>query len=333
MINRIIFILNFFSEEFNNDYSSQFNDKILSICSILIHLFIKTYSNPQISIILVKNGHTQQLSHFSGNNFHQYQGLYRAQVKNSQLENNLRSAFFLALKLFKTNPHNEQNEIVLLNEGQQDASFFHSIGGRLLKKKLKLSLISFNRRNYFLEILTKITGGVLIFINSKNKIFLNLFLRLNITEKRKYFNCSFLVLKNFKTIFFFKTKEQNRKKNLFSEMKKICDNCYVFLKSYFAYFCPNCWILGAENDFFFGKYLKNIDFFFLKNSTKKKFSIFSLFFSSNKLIEKTRMKIFNCIGKIILSDFLSFPKFYYRKEKRFNFVGLKNKEIFSNLIS
>jgi hypothetical protein len=330
MTSKKIFIINFFPEKILNEYSSNLYTKILSICSILIHLLINKNIFVHISIIFLNDGFIHQLSHLSGNKFHQYQGLCRIKPKNSQIKNNLKSAFLLALKLLNKNSNKSDNEIIIFNYGVQNLSFFNTIIGKMFKNKIKLSSILFNERNYFIETLTKITGGDFILINLKIKINLNSFLNFNIIKKIQQLHFSFLTFKSFQTKFFFTIKKKEIKKNLIIKLKTICANCNFFLKSYFFYFCPKCLIFGEHKNFFIEKN-KAINEFLLNDAVfNKKFSLFSIFLIEKKFfkLKKNCLNNFNSIGFNIFFDFLFYPFFVFKKKKVL-FSITNNKEIFS----
>jgi hypothetical protein len=330
MTSKKIFIINFFPEKILNDYLSNLNTKILSICSIYIHLLINKNIFVHISIIFLNDGFIHQLSHLSGNKFHQYQGLCRIKPKNSHIKNNLKSAFLLAIKLLNKNSNKSDNEIILFNYGIQNLSFFNTVIGKMFKNKIKLSSILFNERNYFLETLTKITGGDFILINLKNKINLNSFLKFNTIKKIQHLYFSFLTFKSFQTKFFFIIEKKEIKKNLIIRLKTICSHCNFFLKSDFFYFCPNCLIFGGHNQFFIEKNKEKNKFLLYETVFDKKFSIFSIFLIEKKFLQvkKNSLNNFNSIGLNILFDFLFYPLFIFNK-KKVVFSRNNNKEIFS----
>ncbi|AEA38856.1 hypothetical protein CPARA_2gp198 (nucleomorph) [Cryptomonas paramecium] len=185
--------------------------KIFSFCCVLIEWLMKKNFFKQIAIIVSYKDFLKQVSHFTNNNFHHFQGL-KSIERSRSVKCGIKFSILLANRLIGCVSHFKNFEILLISFGNVFFSFpFDFIGANVVKKDITFSSINFTERIFIYEVISKLSGGIYINCNlkKKNEIFHNL-------EKKYFFRkrtpihshnylvlgierikiCSFALLKN-----------------------------------------------------------------------------------------------------------------------------------------
>mmetsp|Transcript_33195 Transcript_33195/g.79121 ORF Transcript_33195/g.79121 Transcript_33195/m.79121 type:complete len:327 (+) Transcript_33195:30-1010(+) len=259
------------------------DDKISIICSLIIGAFLNKNPGNQLSILAARGGLVEQITHFSGNKKHHFQGVRRLIGIKKKNGIDLEICFSLAIRLLRSLGVKGYRQIFFLHKGRICNSFFHNVCADLLKNNIRLLVVSFQAKIFFLELLTRITSGeyFLPILYSKKEIFS--FIK-EITKEKKLDPKSGLIrlgaiqAKIFPDFYFLTTKKNLYLKNI----KLYCPKCKLVLKKPKKERCDVCGI------FFSNQYLeKKTDLFFLnffgfEKMLSKNFSIFSLVYIGTK---------------------------------------------------
>nr|UXY86804.1 hypothetical protein CparaKRNrm2_p024 [Cryptomonas paramecium] len=185
--------------------------KIFSFCCVLIEWLMKKNFFKQIAIIVSYRDFLKQLSHFTNNNFHHFQGL-KSIERSYSVKCGMKFSILLANRLIACIPQFKNFEILLISFGNVSFSFpFDFIGASVIKEGITFSSINFSEKMFIYEVVSKLSGGIYINcdLKKKSEIFYNLekkyfFTKKILTHHEKYLilgiekikTCSFMLLKN-----------------------------------------------------------------------------------------------------------------------------------------
>ncbi|ABW97993.1 hypothetical protein HAN_1g156 (nucleomorph) [Hemiselmis andersenii] len=333
MFRRVIFILNLLPEDLWGLEGNRFNLKILFCCSLMNYCILNIHPTSQTSIISLKNGLLEQVSHFSGNIYHHNQGLFRLQKKKPPGNSDLKEAFFLAKKIFGKEQMTQEKEIVFFSAENPNFSF-HFTGGFLIKNEIKFSAILFNQKIFIIETLTKLTKGFCKYIDSDN-FKDSLFSCYSNKTQRKNNNKLFpFETSEFHLRFFFNTFCFKEKISFKYKLFSCCSNCGYSNKKKITFCCPKCFFFEEKEIYDSLDFKKKENFPQFPLDIKKNYSIFSNFPILDKLFKWGRRneKIFKEINSKKVIEFLTYPSFF----SNLVFDPLENnqrqKRIFSTII-
>nr|UXY87227.1 hypothetical protein 1634Bnrm2_p027 [Cryptomonas sp.] len=296
-VNSVI-IIDFSNEHSSNSQLINFDQRILSFCSMITEWLLKKNLKQKVAIILNRGGTTEQISHLTGNISLHVQGLRRILVNGMYGKKNIKSSIYLARRLLSCASCLDKSEILLISSEYSLYIPLHFLGSIMLRDKIKFSVIGFNKTVFLYEILSKLTGGFYVNFDIHQKY--NLFFMF----KSSYLNKTQLIFPNpltigakrikFVDINFFTEKYFEYKERIL----RYCSICKFCVGNTSNSNCMNCGMIFAEKQIRQKIDIKDINTLKILPDFFKKFSIFSLYnnyrkYNFAKLSDKKNLPIKN----------------------------------------
>mmetsp|Transcript_14020 Transcript_14020/g.27853 ORF Transcript_14020/g.27853 Transcript_14020/m.27853 type:complete len:328 (-) Transcript_14020:1242-2225(-) len=299
--------------------------KISFICSLIIGWVLNFNPKNQLSILVIRGGSVEQITHLSGNKKHHFQGLRRLMNLEKKNGINLEISFSLAVRLLGPIGKKEVKKLIFLNSGKIDNFFSHGFCANIIKRGIVFSTISFQHKIFILELLTKLTKGEYILSTAYSKKEIFSLMKSNLSTSNE-FSPAFLgkfgpIKAEIFPAFFPHVK---KKKTFLKKIKRYCPKCHCLLKNFEEERCTVCGIFFMKEecdkilDFFGSENLKS------QKKNKEFFSIFSCQFSKKNYLQHG----FKQISKKRAIDFLKIS--FLKRGLQFYSERFQRKEIFSS---
>jgi hypothetical protein len=273
----LVIIIDFSSQNISNLQYNNSEQKILSFCSMLIQLSLKKNFNQKVAMIINREGVAEQICHLSNNILHHIQGFRRILNDGIYGKNNIKSSILLAIRLINFTNQKNDSEILLISSEYTLNFSLHFLAANLIKNKIKFSAIEFDKKTFIYETICKLTGGLYVHCNLKERKKLFFWFKNKLLNKLLEFNTKYLTL-GIKRVKFIKNQKLPKKTDIFFKILSYCPVCKLQILNLQDKYCFNCGVL-------FLKAYTNEKYEFQKFGINifEKFSIFSFDYNFNLL--------------------------------------------------
>jgi hypothetical protein len=238
----LVIIIDFSNENISNLQYNNFEQKILSFCSMIIQLILKKNLNQRIAIIVNRGGTAEQICHLSNNILHHIQGFRRILKNGIYGKNNIKSSILLAIRLLNFTNQKNDSEILLISSEYALNFSLHFLAANLIKNKIKFSAIEFDKKTFIYETICKLTGGLYINCNLQERKHLFFWFRKKLLNELSKSNTKYLTF-GIKQAKFVGFQKLLKKFPISFKILNYCPVCKIQISNLQHKYCFNCGVL------------------------------------------------------------------------------------------